>query len=79
MMQRFDFVSHATRLRGATKELQQAWEVLGETWHDAVRERYQDRYLEPLRAQLQSTQVTVLEFAEFVDEMVALLADSDSQ
>lgn len=71
----FDFVSSATRLHRATKDLRDAWEQLEETWHDNVQRAYQQRHLDTLRGQVQMAHTAIYEFAELVNRLVSDLEE----
>lgn len=73
--QNFDFISSATRLQRATKELRDEWEQLSETWHDGVQRAFQQRYLDAMRGQVQMAHTAIYEFAELVSQIVNDLED----
>ena len=53
-MKRVDFVSPASRLEDALKQLEASWAATKELWHDAVSQRVEDDFLVPLHGQVRS-------------------------
>ena len=53
-MKRVDFVSPGARLEDALKQLEMAWMVTKEHWHDPISQKVEDEYLVPLHGQIRS-------------------------
>lgn len=53
-MKRVDFVSPASRLEDALKQLEASWAATKELWHDPVSQRVEDDFLVPLHGQVRS-------------------------
>lgn len=47
-MRPWDLDTNAARLRKATEELQIAWQLTNEQWHDEVSQSFSEKYLEPI-------------------------------
>ena len=76
-MHGFDFISSATRLQRATKELQEEWDRLGETWSDGVQRAFERRYLDSMKAQVQRAHTAIYEFSELMQRVVKDLEDTE--
>lgn len=51
-MKRSDFISPASRLEDALKQLEQTWLATREHWDDPVSQRVEDEFLLPVHAQV---------------------------
>ncbi len=47
-MRTWDLDTSAARLRKATENLQLAWEITNEHWHDEVSQKFCEQHLEPI-------------------------------
>jgi hypothetical protein len=52
-MRKSDFISPASRLQDALKQLEQQWMVTRDEWSDPVSQRVEDEFLLPLHGQIQ--------------------------
>ncbi|GAB5441981.1 MAG: hypothetical protein Fues2KO_23300 [Fuerstiella sp.] len=58
-MKNADFISAASRLEDALKQLEHVWAETREDWSDGVSRRLEDDYLMPLKAQVRAMTDTV--------------------
>lgn len=58
-MKNADFISAASRLEDALKQLEASWSVTREDWSDGVSRRVEDDFLVPLKAQVRTMTDTV--------------------
>jgi hypothetical protein len=47
-MRHWDFDTSAAQLRDALEDLQRAWQVVSESWHDGVSRQFSAQYLDPI-------------------------------
>ena len=47
-MRRWDLDTSAAQLRDALQDLERAWNVVSESWHDEVSRHFAERYLDPI-------------------------------
>lgn len=65
---RSDFNTPRSRLQRATKKLQDRWLETKDSWDDRVRQRFQDRYLDPIVPQLQLALNAIHELTEVLSQ-----------
>lgn len=76
---RTDLITPTTRLQRATKKIQEQWLATREDWDDAVSQRFQERYLEPIVPQLQLALSGIHELMKVLDDATAATRDDDRQ
>jgi hypothetical protein len=53
-MKRVDFISPASRLEDALKQLEMSWMAAKEHWNDPISQKVEDDFLVPLHGQVRS-------------------------
>jgi hypothetical protein len=69
----------ATRLKQTTRALRDQWLVTEETWGDAVRQRFEERYLAPLEPAVDSAINGLQVMAEVLDKVRRDCSDRSEQ
>jgi hypothetical protein len=69
----------ATRLKQTTRVLRDQWLVTEETWSDAVRQRFEERYLAPLEPAVESAINGLQAMAEVLDRVRRDCSDRSEQ
>jgi hypothetical protein len=69
----------ATRLKQTTRALRDQWLVTEETWGDAVRQRFEERYLAPLEPAVDSAINGLQVMAEVIDKVRRDCSDRSEQ
>ena len=65
----------SSRLKHALKALDEHWIATRETWHDSVRQRFEDRHLRPLDPATDAAVVGMIKFGEVLDRIRRDLTD----
>lgn len=71
-MKRSDFVSPASRLEDALRQLEAAWQATCEHWSDPVSQTVEDEYLVPLHA-------TVTSMLDAVSKLTGVMRTAESE
>ena len=69
----------ATRLKQTTRALRDQWLVTEETWGDAVRQRFEERYLAPLEPAVESAINGLQAMAEVLERVRRDCSDRSEQ
>jgi hypothetical protein len=69
----------ATRLKQTTRVLRDQWLLTEETWGDAVRQRFEERYLAPLETAVDSAINGMQAMAEVLDRVRRDCSDRSEQ
>jgi hypothetical protein len=69
----------ATRLKQTTRALRDQWLVTEETWGDAVRQRFEERYLAPLEPAVDSAINGLQVMAEVIEKVRRDCSDRSEQ
>ena len=72
---RSDLITPTTRLQRATKKVQDQWLATQQEWDDAVSQRFQERYLDPIVPQMQLALTGIHELMKVLDDGVAATRD----
>jgi hypothetical protein len=62
-------IAGSNRLKHALQALRQHWDVTEATWDDAVRRRFEERYLLPLDAAIEAANIGMRKFADVLDRV----------
>ncbi len=62
-------VAGSSRLKQTIRVLRDHWLVTGETWSDAVRRRFEDRYLQPLDPATDAAVIGLQKLADVLDQV----------
>lgn len=62
-------VAGSNRLKHALRTLQERWRLTEATWHDSVRRRFQDRYIQPLDPATDAAVVGIHKLAEVLERV----------
>jgi hypothetical protein len=62
-------VAGSNRLRHAVKVLQDQWQLTEPTWGDAVRTRFEDRYIRPVTPAADAAVNGMMKLAEALDQI----------
>jgi hypothetical protein len=69
----------ATRLKQTTRVLRDQWLLTEETWGDAVRQRFEERYLAPLETAVESAINGMQAMAEVLERVRRDCSDRSEQ
>ena len=72
---RCDLITPATRLRKATKRLQDRWLETSDEWDDVISRKFQERYLDPIMPHMQLTLAAIHELMNVLDDAIAETRD----
>jgi hypothetical protein len=62
-------IAGSNRMKQAIKALREHWLNTEATWNDSVRQRFEDRYLEPLDPAVDAAQIGMQKLAELLDKI----------
>jgi hypothetical protein len=62
-------IAGGNRLKHALKVLQEHWLLVDPTWNDAVRNRFEERYLRPLNPATDAAMVGMHKLADLLDRL----------
>lgn len=68
-MRQTDLHTDAARLRDALKDLQIAWNDVGEHWNDRVSEKFREDHLDPLGPVLKQSLDAVSRMSQLTDQI----------
>lgn len=70
-----NIMAGTNRIKHALKALEDHWINTRETWHDSVRQRFEERHLKPLDPATDAAVIGMMKFGEVVDRLRRDLAD----
>ena len=70
-----NIMAGSNRLKHSLKALEDHWLATRDTWHDSVRQRFEERHLKPLDPATDAAVIGMQKFAEIVDRLRRDLAD----
>ena len=70
-----NIMAGSSRLKHALKSLEEHWLSTRETWHDSVRQRFEERHLKPIDPATDAAVNGMMKFGEVVDRLRRDLAD----
>lgn len=59
----------SSRLKETTRALRDQWRQMEDTWSDAVRRRFEERYLDPIEPAVDAAVNGLRDLAEILDQM----------
>jgi hypothetical protein len=73
-------IAGSSRLKSSVRALRDQWLLTEETWSDAVRQRFEERYLAPLEPAVDAAVFGIQKLAEVLDQVRRDCSDrSESQ
>jgi hypothetical protein len=68
-MRHWDLDTGAAQLRGATEDLQIAWQQVGEHWHDSVSQQYGETHLEPIGPAMKKSLEAITQMHQLLNQI----------
>jgi hypothetical protein len=65
----------ANRLKHASKVLKDCWLTTDPTWNDAVRQRFEERYVQPIDSAVDAAVIGLGKLSEVLDQLRRDLSD----